>query len=117
MKIFKTQSVKLLIISALCALAATLSYAQGVPHDRVIQDFTRANRLTGTPSANLSNTVIPNQDSPAGTLCGAVDQWNTSLTRGVMCLGHNPNVSCPAGYHFAIAASSGSDQLRTCIKD
>ncbi len=97
MKIFKTQSVKHLIISALCALAATLSYAQGVPHDRVIQDFTRTNRLTGTPSANLSNTVIPNQatPTPAGTMCGSAHMWDGTY---IACQGHNPAISCPAGY-------------------
>lgn len=112
MKIFKTQSVKLLIISALCALAATLSYAQGVPHDRVIQDFTRTNRLTGTPSANLSNTVIPNQSQSFGGMY----YWVYG------CVGANPftgSCSCPSGYTaqlFSAVNGEGGRDIYVCNK-
>jgi hypothetical protein len=112
MKIFKTQSVKLLIISALCALAATLSYAQGVPHDRVIQDFTRTNRLTGTPSANLSNTVIPNQSAATGSMCGLYASGGLSFT----CLGYDPSSSCPSGYYSQWFPVAEGHWWASCIK-
>jgi hypothetical protein len=60
----------------------------------------------------LDRTVIPNQESPSGTMCGAY-QWSLISS----CQGHNPVVSCPSGYHFGVAVSSGSDQLKTCFKD
>ncbi|WP_310643179.1 hypothetical protein, partial [Limnohabitans sp.] len=87
------------IALALTTLMSSV-FAQGVPHERVIQDFTRTNRLTGTPLAPAG--VIPNQESPTGTMCGAYQWWLISS-----CQGHNPVVSCPSGYHFGIAVSSG----------
>ena len=115
MKFPKKQFSQHLIIGAFCAFAATLSYAQGVAHDRVIQDFTRTNRLTGTPPANLSNTVIPNQDVPSGTMCGS---YNTNDGGPhTDCLGYNPGVSCPPGYHSGRGFAAAGAWFITCFKN
>jgi hypothetical protein len=112
MKFPKKQFSQHLIIGAFCAFAATLSYAQGVAHDRVIQDFTRTNRLTGTPPANLSNTVIPNQTQSFGGMY----YWVYG------CVGANPftgSCSCPSGYTaqlFSAVNGEGGRDIYVCNK-
>ena len=86
--------------------------AQGVPHERVIQDFTRTNRLTGTPLAPAG--VIPNQESPTGTMCGAAQTNGERAT--ITCMGHNPMSSCPTGYYASWIFGAEGHGFVSCVK-
>lgn len=84
--------------------------AQGVPHERVIQDFTRTNRLTGTPLAPAG--VIPNQSQSFGGMY----YWVYG------CVGANPftgSCSCPSGYTaqlFSAVNGEGGRDIYVCNK-
>ena len=88
----------------------TSAYAQGLPHDRVIVDFTRTDRLTGTPAPPAG--VIPNQSQSFGGMY----YWVYG------CVGANPftgSCSCPSGYTaqlFSAVNGEGGRDIYVCNK-
>jgi hypothetical protein len=88
----------------------TSAYAQGLPHDRVIVDFTRTDRLTGTPAPPAG--VIPNQAAATGSMCGLYASGGLSFT----CLGYDPSSSCPSGYYSQWFPVAEGHWWASCIK-
>jgi len=97
-----------LVLLSFCVIS--FSFAQSY----TIQDFTRTNRLTGRPIVPPESLPPTTDNTPSGTMCGS---WNSNDGGPhTDCLGHNPGVSCPAGYFRGRGFAADGAWFLTCFK-